>query len=174
MDRGYYSVETVTVRSSLLVAFVCFFNCNRSPTFFFIVVLYSAATLLTQLTIKDTSHRCSDYFDSRVICSVACKSVLSDRHSLLLVIYYLDIHLANIIPEYSNFGERLTFLPLVLTLISFLPATMFFFSILSLSDFSVSVRFCISSIRIMTINCMFLVNCFIISKQEQVQNLSVS
>ena len=127
MDRGYYSVETVTVRSSLLVAFFCFFNCNRRPTFFFIVVLYSAATLLTQLTIKDTSHRCSDYLDSRVICSVACKSVLSDRHSLLLVIYYLDIHLANIIPEYSNFGERLTFLPLVLTLISFLPATMFFF-----------------------------------------------
>jgi hypothetical protein len=50
----------------------------------------------------------------------------------------------------------------------------FFLSILSLSDFSVSVRFCISSIRIMTINCMFLVNCFIISKQEQEQNLSVS
>ena len=85
MDRGYYAVETVTVRSSLLVAFVCFFNCNRSPTFFFIVVLYSAATPLTQLTVKDTSHRCSDYFDSRVICSVPCKSVLSDRHY-----YWLD------------------------------------------------------------------------------------
>jgi hypothetical protein len=98
--------------------------------------------------------------DSRAIYSVACiidKSVLSDRHSPLLVIYYLDIHLANIIPEYNNFGERFTFRSLVL----------------SLPDFSVSVRLCISSIRVITINCVFLVNCFIISKQEQRAELRV-